>query len=861
MSLLRLATGLGGRTGERLIDLAGDEGRRALAVPVLISRLRPPALRVGIVDRPTLVSRLCDTKGTPLVAIIAPGGYGKTTALAHWAARDDRPFAWVSLDPGFDDPAVLITYLAVALAEVVPIDPGVFELLVAPHGLPRKHVLAALGAAIAGSPDPFALVLDDAHLLRDLEGVEILTTLLDHFTLGAQLAIAARWEPALPLGRLRSEGKVTDIGPDDLRLDVGEVRDVMVANGVDVSNRESTGLATRTEGWPVAVYLATRAHKAGRRGQATFSGDDRGLTDYIRSEFIHQLPNDLVGFLVRTSVLDELSGPLCDAVLERTGSAAVLERMEGSNLLLVPLDQQRHWYRYHHLFQETLRAELHRTQPEAIPALQGRASRWFEANGMLESAVRHAQGAGDVDRVGTLLLQHGPRLYARGRDAALRSWFDWLATNGPVDEGVAVFGAWLHLLTGGVAEADRWAQIARAGSSERTLPDGSPVEAWILGLRAAMAGDTARMREDANQALALLAPSSQLRPTAAWLVGAAEFLDGNLVEADVRFAEAAELGASLGGLAAAAVALASRGLIAIDRGRWHEAEALVERASSTVRGGHLEGYASTALTYAVGARVAVHMGDIPAARRQVLAAEQLLPSVSPSIAYMSLVTRLVIAHVHLELGDVRAAAHTLGAAEELLGRGLSFEPLEREALDLRDRLDEARTLAPGGSKLTPAELRLLPLLATQLSFREIAEELFVSRHTVRAQVTSIYLSWASRPARGPSSWPESSECSNREVGEQAQQGGTSGRLRQNRAIDIFHFYPGMGETMTHGINCRPRPQTRLKQYTCIATVRGRTVPRACPTTCANTSPTGRSRTILNPTSSRSWTPCTPAGQS
>jgi LuxR family transcriptional regulator, maltose regulon positive regulatory protein len=458
----------------------------------------------------------------------------------------------------------------------------------------------------------------------------------------------------------------------------------------------------------------------------------------MRSEFLDELPEEHVDFLRRASVLDEIGPPLCDATLGREGSASVLERLEASNLLLNALDQERHWYRFHPLFREMLRAELDRVDPGAVAPLLRRASAWSQANDRIESAVRYAQDAGDVDLVGEILMQHGMRLYAMGRDSLLKGWFEWLAAHGSDDDRVAVLGAWLHLLTGAVAEADRWAQVAEAGSGERLLPDGSSVEAWVLALRAAMTAESAQMRERACRALELLPPSSQLRPTATSLLGAAEFLDGNTQEADAMFAEAAELGVSLGGAAAAAVSLASRALIAIDRDRWDQAATLVERATTIVRQANLDGYATTALTYVVAARVAAHSGDIAAAQRHVLATEELMPLVSPSIAYTSLMTRLVLVRADLEIGEVRAAASMLRELDGLLDGGTAYEPIGRASLELHDQLDEARTHAPGGVKLTPAELRLLPDLATQRSFREIAEERFVSVHTIKAQVTSIY---------------------------------------------------------------------------------------------------------------------------
>ena len=535
----------------------------------------------------------------PVVAIVAPPGYGKTTLLTLWAAHDKRPFAWLSLDRFHNDPAVLLTYLALGLAQVIPVEQAVLEGLTAPHPAERAAVLTALASSVHHSQHPFVLAVDETHLLSDAEGIEALRTLADNLPQGSQLALAGRREPPLGLARWRSEGRVLDIGIGELRLNMPEARDLLAAAGAHPPQAELANLVSRTEGWPVGLYFAAmagHAHAFPRSRVAAFDGDDRLLTDYMRSEFLARLPPDDLRFLTQTSVLDELSGPLCDAVLERTGSAAALEEMEASNLLLVPLDRQRRWYRYHHLFQRMLRHELERREPAAVPALARRASQWCEANGLLDSAVHYAQLANDAGRVGRILVRNAMRQYALGRATALRSWFAWLAEHGPVEGGAAVLAAWLSLLSGKAADAERWAAAAATAPKDAQLPDGSPLQGWVLTLHAAMARDVRQMRSDAEQALQLLSPGSQWRPTAASLLGTAELFQGNLDAADQHLAESAQLGAALAGPAAASVALATRAMIAIRRDQWHHARTLAEQASSVIRQAHLQDYATSPLT-------------------------------------------------------------------------------------------------------------------------------------------------------------------------------------------------------------------------------------------------------------------------
>ena len=711
------------------------------ALQVLPSRLTAPVMRTGVVRRAALTGRLCRSQAAPVVVMAAPPGYGKSTALALWAAQDRRPFAWLAADRSCSDPAVLLTCLARTLAAVIPVAQSVFDGLPALHPPGRAAVLTALACAAYRSPRPFVLAVDEAHLVSDAEGAGMLATLADNLPPGSQLVLAGRGEPPLGLARLRSQGRILDIGADDLRLGVPEARELLAAADVHLSEPDLAGLVARTEGWAAGLYFAAIADNGGAfplSGDGGFDGDDRLLTDYIRAEFLARLPEDDVRFLTRTSVLDELCGPLCDATLERTGSAAVLERMEASNLFLIPQDRQRRWYRYHHLFQVMLRHELERREPAACPVLTGRASRWCEANGLTDGAVGYAQVAGDAGRVGRVLLRHGMRLYALGRAATLRRWFEWLAGHGPVEGGAAVLGAWLSLLSGRAADAGRWTAIADAAPQDAELPDGSPVKAWLLTLHAATAQEASQMRSDAEQAMRLLSPGSQWRPTAASILGTAELLQGTLDAADQHLAEAVELAADLGGPAAASLALANRAIIAIRRDRWPHARTLAEQALSVIREAHLQDYASSALAHAVRSRIAARDADPWTASEEISAAQRALPLLTRGLAHLAIETRLELVHALLALGDVPAAKDLLDEAEQLLGWSGDLGSLHQDASELSATVGQIQATAASLPRLTPAELRLLPLLATQRSFREIAAELFVSAHTVKAQVTSIY---------------------------------------------------------------------------------------------------------------------------
>ena len=305
-------------------------------------------------------------------------------------------------------------------------------------------------------------------------------------------------------GALRARGLALEIGPDELRLDEAEARQLLRAAGLDLAHAEVAELTEHTEGWTAGLYLAAisaKASGAGVEGATGFRGDDHFLADYLRSELLSQLPRDELRFLTRTAVLERMAGPLCDAVLESSDSAAELAALERSNLFVVALDRNEQWYRYHHLFQELLRSELERGEPELVPQLLSRASHWCEANGQPETAIRYAQAAGDVaPRGATGRAQCATDLPQRPRRDRRR-----LArmARGPTgatepDAAVAVIGGLIAALWGRPAEAERWADAAERATYDGALPDGSAsIDSWLALLRARAV--SSRGREDARR--------------------------------------------------------------------------------------------------------------------------------------------------------------------------------------------------------------------------------------------------------------------------------------------------------------------------------------------------------------------------
>jgi LuxR family transcriptional regulator, maltose regulon positive regulatory protein len=419
----------------------------------------------------------------------------------------------------------------------------------------------------------------------------------------------------------------------------------------------------------------------------------------------------------------------------------MLAWLEEANLLLVPLDRRRQWYRYHHLFQELLAAELDRREPELVPALHARAASWCEANGLPETAIDHAQAAGDPDGVARLVWKLALPAYGAGRVDSTRRWFGWFEDQGLVGRypPVAVLGAWLQALVGEPVAAERWADAAERGPVSGTLPDGSTSRSYRALLRALLCRHGVdRMRADTQAALAELDPGSQWRPTAQLLEGICYLLAGQADRADPILAHATEVATEAGALPAAVIALAERSLVAMGQQDWSQAAILAGQAQGVVQAGELDGYVASALVHAVVARVAVHEGDLPRAQHELARATRLRPLLTYALPYFAVQTLLELGRACLALDDVAGARMVLRHAREILRRRPDLGILPKEVEELWSKLDRIRGGAVGVSSLTTAELRLLPLLPTHLTFREIAQRLFVSQHTVKSQALSIY---------------------------------------------------------------------------------------------------------------------------
>ena len=709
---------------------------------LLESRLSPPQLREGSIPRPELIERLNSARDRKVVMVSAPPGYGKTTLLAQWMSRSRRPFGWITLDDRDNDPVVMLSYIAAALDRIEDLPAGVFEALSPPAASIDGRILPRLGSALAGIGRSFALVLDDVHAIRSPQCLDAIEMLVDHLPAGSQFVLSGQLRPSPRVGALRAHGQLLELGPGELRMNDAEAGELLAAAEVELGADQVRELVERTEGWPGGLYLAALSIRTTGGSIASFRGNDRLVTDYLRDVLLTELPEERLRFLTRTAVLDQMSGALCDAVLETDGSARALESLEGSNLFVVPLDSNREWYRYHSLFRDLLRAELERSEPDAIARLLGRAADWCDEHGEANDAVGYAQAAGDVTRVARLISLHGQGEYQLGHAATVDAWLGWLEEQGALGRvpALAAQAAWYQAIRGHAGKAELWADAAEHAQQQNGSRSGSAAaRPWLAVLHAAQCRrGVEAMRADAERALRDSPRESPWWLTATFLLATSSMLAGDLDAADDQFADLAEAALELGGSNGASIAVAERGLLAADRGDWHAAEQFSEQASLIVRRYGIEDYPLNALVYALGARVGAHRGETSKASEHLARVQRLRPKLTHAILAFSIQTRLELARAYVAIADTAGARTLLREANGLIRRGMGFGILEETAEEIKASLESARAEAPGASTLTTAELRLLPYLPTHLSFREIGERLYLSRHTVKSQAMSIY---------------------------------------------------------------------------------------------------------------------------
>jgi LuxR family transcriptional regulator, maltose regulon positive regulatory protein len=514
----------------------------------------------GLVPRSRLLERLAQGMGRGLTLVCTPAGFGKTTLMGDWARRSRQPAAWLSLDTGDNDPARFWRYVVAALERVRPgTCAPVGALLRGPQQVSLEAVVTVVINDLMTLPDgdQIALILDDYHLIEAPPVHDSVTFLLDRLPPGLRLVLASRVDPPLPLARRRASGKLAELRAADLRFTLEETAAFLrEATGLDLPPASVATLQERTEGWAAGVQLAAlslRGHSDPAGFIATFAGSNRFVLDYLTEEVLARQPEDAVLFMLETSVLDRLCGPLCDAVTGRSGSQALLETLERANLFLISLDEVRRWWRYHHLFASLLHDRLARELPERVPELHRAAAAWHEEHGFADEAVRHALAAGEADWAARLVERNVEALLQRSEGATLRRWLSALPAASVRARArlclaqtiTAVVGGRLEAVEPLLADAER--AFAASGdephetSSGRAMSVLTNVPGSIAFLRAELArlrGDAARAVDCDRQAMTYLGEEDWLlRSQVAWNLAVAEWLRGRVKEAERALAE------------------------------------------------------------------------------------------------------------------------------------------------------------------------------------------------------------------------------------------------------------------------------------------------------------------------------------
>jgi LuxR family maltose regulon positive regulatory protein len=542
------------------------------------------------------MERLNEGLHRKMTLISAPAGFGKTTLVSEWVAACERPAAWLSLDEGDNDPSRFLTYLVAALQTITTnLGEGVLGVLQSPQPPPTEAILTTLLNEITTVPHDFVLVLDDYHVI-DAKPIDLaLTFLLEHLPTQMHLVIATREDPQLPLPRLRARGQLTELRATDLRFIPAEAAAFLnQVMGLTLSAEEIAVLETRTEGWIAGLQLAAismRGHQDATRFIQSFTGSHHFVLDYLLEEVLHQQSERVQTFLLHTSILDRMCGPLCDAVLLDSSASGqeTLAYLERANLFIVPLDNERRWYRYHHLFADLLRQRLHQSITSStgdaesrVNELHIRASQWYEANGLEIEAFHHAAAANDIERAERLIDGKGIPLHFRGAVTAILDWLGSLPKT-VLDARPSLWWRYGSLLlvvgqTTGVQEKLDAAEAALQGSE--VDEKSQYLVGQIAAARAVLALtryqiDT--MLTQSRRALENLPPNNlSLRATANWTLGFAHLLQGDRAAARQALTEAISLSQSAGDIFT--TILATIGL-----GQVQEAENQLYSAADTYR--------------------------------------------------------------------------------------------------------------------------------------------------------------------------------------------------------------------------------------------------------------------------------------
>jgi LuxR family transcriptional regulator, maltose regulon positive regulatory protein len=720
------------RVGEVGAVASTDVVRPALLVDE--SKLRPPAARPGVVRRARLAPLREVAAQSRLVLVSAPAGYGKSTLVTEWSDLDPRVTGWVHLDRTDNDPVLLLSKIAAAF-EVIGAAP---DQLLEELSRQRPRVDQVVLPLLAGELDernPFLLVLDDTDLVTAEKSLAILAFLADHVAAGSQLMLVARGEPGLPLGRLRASGDLVEIGAALLALDAEETRAVAASAGLELTEEASETLRERTEGWAAAVLLTALSLRgredAGER-VAGVSGDQQHFVDYLIEEVLKSQPDELTTFLLGTSFLERMTAPLCNAVLRIDNAAESLDALARSNAFVIPLDDRRGWFRYHHLFGDLLRAQLARRDPELLRLYLVRAASWCEVYGSPDEAFAYAHGCGDLAQAGRIALASRETFTRRGQSETLRLWLERCSDEEIAsDPQLSIAATWVCMYQGDEARARQFVAAAERGPLDVPSADGAmSLRSALAYARTAVAPDgIPQMLRDAELVYASEKTGTRWQLGGARAVGMAYVLLGRPQEAIAPLREA------LGSQQPAAgriMPLAYLAFAARELGNRRDSHRWAVQASRVVAEEHLEETFFSAVATTADALADLDRGDHTTAVRKLENVRRLRPLLQAA-RWLDADLALRCADISLDLGDRPGAVELAQVADDALQGYPDAGALPARLHHLEERIRLGRDY-----DLTAAELRLIHFLPTHLSLQEIADRLYLSRPTVKTHVASIY---------------------------------------------------------------------------------------------------------------------------
>ena len=721
---------------------------------LLATKLHPPSAR-GLVPRPALVARLRPTEYR-LTLLDAPAGWGKTSLVTQWAQQQAAQqsavrVAWLGLDSGDDDPVLFWTYFIAAVRSVAPGlgDAALATLGAGRHAL-RDAVIPLLVNDLLAETAAIVLVLDDYHLITDPHLHETVALLLDHMPPALHLVVCARGECALPVGRLRAAGTLADVRADELALQASEVEQALAdIPGVQMTRSDVAQLTQRIEGWPAGVALA-RASLAMRPATAAgfvdaFTGTDRFVLDYLGTEVLAGLPADQRTFLLHTSILDQLTPPLCAAVTGRDDAAVVLDHLERAGVFVTALDTGRQWFRYHRLFGELLRHQLTLAEPHAVTALHRRAATWFRDNGVITDAVEHHVAAADVEAAAELVIAHWNDWFNRGRLAAVTAWLDQLSSaRVRTDHRLCAARAWLALDRGELDDVDPWLTAAEAPIRAEEADGAEPPDlaalrdlAVLRSVHRFKIGDVGASRAAALRVLELSGSEIGFATTVAQLmIGITAHWRGQPAAGRRALAEAVRHARQTGNRLATAYALGYLALGAVDLGALEEAGRAVPVALDAAEEPEVAEHFVAALPHLAAAALHSASGRAEVAAQHAGRALALAQrgagrlELAAALAAWAQAGAVLGCDTQRELENARSAARACPDAGEVVQR-LSRIRLPRPSADHNGE-------TPSDAELSPRERELLPLLAGSLSQRAIGGVLHLSVNTVKTHSRVLF---------------------------------------------------------------------------------------------------------------------------